>query len=181
MKRITYPKKEKKHKKQDKSSTDTKVVRSRTNRGICPICGAEVNLREQQSLSKDRLKAPWFCKYEDILSSIEEGTGRDPHSDRKVIHWACNDCINSGKALLADSREQTFCDCYPYLAYFDEQRECQECGNQYTFDKGEQQYWYEKLKFWVQSRPKLCKECYKKRHPKQDGAGEKPKQKTKSG
>jgi hypothetical protein len=147
-------------------------VKPPTNRGICPVCGKDVNLTEQQALSKDRVKVPWFSTYEAILLHIKEGGGEDPHSDRKIIHWACNDCICTGKALLADSKEQTFCDCYPYLAYFDEERECQECGTKYIFDKSEQQYWYEKLKFWVQSRPTHCKECYKKRHQTQDPTSE---------
>jgi hypothetical protein len=102
--------KEKIHKKEDKSSVDSHEVKRRTNQGTCPVCGNTVNLMEQQALTKERVKVPWFCTYENILSDIEEGKGEDPHSDRKIIHWACNDCISTGKALLADSREQTFCD-----------------------------------------------------------------------
>ncbi len=167
MKRITYPQKEKQHKKQDTRSMDSHDEKHRTNQGICPVCRKTVNLSEQQSLLEDRVKVPWFCTYEDILTRIEEGTGRDPHSDRKIIHWACNDCISSGKALLADSKEQTFCDCYPYLAYFDEERECHKCHTRFIYDKSEQKHRYEILKHWVQARPKHCKAC-KKKPQKQD-------------
>jgi hypothetical protein len=132
---------------------------------VCPVCGKYVRLTQQQSLSENRVLVPWFSTYAGMLQAIEEGSAKDPHSDRKIIHWACDNCIRTGKALLADPREQQFCDCYPYLAYFDEQRQCEECGASYVFDKGEQKHWYEILKFWVQSRPKCCKDCYKKKHP----------------
>jgi hypothetical protein len=144
--------------------TSVSSTKRQTNSGICPVCGKKAILMEQEALSRDRIKVPWFCIYEDILSSIEEGKGADPHSDRKIIHWACNNCIRNGKAIFADSHKQKFCDCYPYLAYFDEQRKCQQCGTKYTFDKAEQKHWYEELQFWVQSRPKSCKECYRKGH-----------------
>ncbi|MBK8154170.1 MAG: zinc-ribbon domain containing protein [Saprospiraceae bacterium] len=37
--------------------------------------------------------------------------------------------------------------------------ECEKCGENFIFEKEEQQYWYEVLKFWVQSFPKNCKKC----------------------
>lgn len=148
-------------------------IKRPTDMGVCPACGNAVILSAQQSLSETRVKPPWFSTYESILLAIERGGGKDPHSDRKFIHWACNHCLRTGKAILADSRAQTFCDCYPYLAYFDEQRQCQECGAMYIFDKHEQKHWYETLKFWVQSRPNCCKACYQKRHPDQKSISEK--------
>jgi ribosomal protein L28 len=128
----------------------------------CPVCGRKEVLADNVSLSENRFAPIWFCKRQDVLDYAVRGTAGDPHSDRTKIHWACNACIRSNKAILADPKKQTFCDCYPYYAYFDETRKCSECGRQYVFTKEEQQYWYETLRFWVQSRPKKCKECYKK-------------------
>lgn len=73
--------------------------------------------------------------------------------------WACDDCLNSGKALLGNPEAQLYCDFDPYLAYFDLDKVCEKCHKDYVFRKEEQKYWYETLKFWVQSRPKHCTKC----------------------
>jgi hypothetical protein len=58
---------------------------------------------------------------------------------------------------------QKFCDHPPYLAYFDVPLRCEDCGSTFVFEAKEQQFWYEELKFWVQSRPKQCAACRKLR------------------
>ena len=98
-----------------------------------------------------------------LLEAITDGLAGDPHSDRDIFHWACNACLDNGKALIGDLDKQKWCDCYPYFSYSDEKRHCQDCGREYIFHKEEQRHWYEVLGFWVQSRPKCCKECYKRR------------------
>ena len=75
------------------------------------------------------------------------------------FQWACDSCLVLKKAIVANPTKQTYCDYKPYLAYFDKEIECQSCGVQFTFKKEEQLFWYEKLGFWVQSRPKNCIEC----------------------
>jgi hypothetical protein len=42
------------------------------------------------------------------------------------------------------------------------------CKEEYIFRKEEQQYWYEHLKFWVQSRPKHCAKCRREVREKKD-------------
>lgn len=82
--------------------------------------------------------------------------------------WACDLCLDNGKAIIADPAQQTFCDHEPYLAYFDQAKACPTCQQAYTFTKEEQQFWYEELKFWVQSKPTQCAKCRKaSRHLKQ--------------
>ena len=134
--------------------------------GKCPVCEKYVTLKKQQYLEQDRIPERWGWKYEHLIESIAQG--RDSHhqfSGREIVHWACDDCIKKGKAIKGAPRVQTYQDYYPYLAYFNELRICKECGQEYIFDKDEQKHWYEVLKFWVQSRPKYCKACYKKKRP----------------
>lgn len=77
--------------------------------------------------------------------------------------WACNECIETGRAIAAQPWLQTFCDHKPYLAYFDQTYFCKDCRTEFVFSGKEQQYWYEELKFWVQSFPLRCLPCRRKR------------------
>lgn len=73
--------------------------------------------------------------------------------------WACDDCLTSGAASIANPEAQLYLDSPPYLAYFDVSKVCEKCNEEYIFKKEEQAYWYEYLKFWVQSTPKHCSKC----------------------
>lgn len=77
------------------------------------------------------------------------------------FQWACDHCIDNNIAIEAKIEKQTFCNNPPYLAYVDIDKICQTCDSKFKFTKEEQKYWYEELKFWVQSTPKNCKECRK--------------------
>lgn len=82
---------------------------------------------------------------------------------KQEFSWACDNCIESGKAIEADIEKQLYCDNPPHLAYFDQERICDQCGTEFIFSKGEQKHWYETLGFWVQSVPNLCFKCNKER------------------
>jgi len=147
-----------------KQKKKSDVKRVDKGSGYCPVCGKWVSLNGQQCLEQDRIPERWGWKYKHLIESVERG--RDSHhqfSGREIVHWACDDCIKKGLAFLGAPREQTYQDYYPYLAYFNELRICNECGKEYIFEKEEQKHWYEVLKFWVQSRPIYCKACYKKK------------------
>jgi len=75
------------------------------------------------------------------------------------FQWACDNCLNAKKALIAQPEAQLYCDFDPYLAYFDIDKTCETCNTPYVFTKEEQKHWYESLKFWVQSKPKNCLKC----------------------
>jgi hypothetical protein len=120
------------------------------------------------------------CKAEAYTSNLRKTIGRKvwlwgvtkelDEDDLKngKYQWACDTCIDKGKALIAHPSVQQYCDFDPYLAYYDLKKLCGKCGKYYTFIKEEQRYWYEGLKFWVQSKPKECAECRKEiRHGKQ--------------
>ena len=133
--------------------------------GVCPVCQCRVILRQQRCFNKGKPALMFFAKghVDKFFECVSKGDGRDCHSDRKNFHWACDKCIKEGKALLGNPSSQKYCDCWPYYAYFDETKTCLDCKCTYVFEASEQKYWYENLKFWVQSRPKYCKECTKVR------------------
>ena len=73
--------------------------------------------------------------------------------------WACDDCLSNKKALIADPTKQEFLDWPPHYFYVDKINECKTCKIEFCFSKEEQQFWYEELKFWVQSEAIDCKKC----------------------
>ena len=75
--------------------------------------------------------------------------------------FACDSCLESGRAICGTPQKQLYCDFDPYLAFFDINKTCENCAKEYVFTKEEQQSWYEKLRFWVQSKPKYCTDCRK--------------------
>ncbi len=85
------------------------------------------------------------------------------NQERLRLYWACNTCLEAKRAMKADPAKQKFKACEPYYAYFDEERTCQKCQRQFVFTKEEQKHWYERLGFWVWSRPVNCKACSRKK------------------
>jgi hypothetical protein len=84
-----------------------------------------------------------------------------------LYQWACDDCINDQKAILANPKKQNYTFKHPmdtwspFLAYFDQKFKCKICKNKTVFSKEEQQHWYEELSFVVFSKPTACKQCRK--------------------
>ena len=121
----------------------------------CPCCGQTCDAKAQANLmGLPILEWPWYARTEDWAIRLAQ--------DAK-IQWACDDCLKRGRAERADISKQTFCDAPPYLAFYDTTYFCEDCGKEFVFGTSEQRYWYEELQFWVQSRPKQCKDCRKKR------------------
>ncbi len=136
----------------------------------CPVCAQQVTLEEQgKAFFSVAQVLPWFLSYEGLLNAVVKGEFRDSHSNRDRIHWACDDCLEQGRAILANPGLQKFVDCVPYYAYFDLQLECGTCGKRFQFSAKEQQFWYESLKFWVQSWPKDCVECRREKRKRKTG------------
>ncbi len=88
------------------------------------------------------------------------------------LQWACVRCFEAGRALEGHPALQTWCDNLPYFAFIDVQLRCKDCGSQFVFGAKEQQFWYETLKFWVQSRPKQCIQCRRARRTRSRAARE---------
>ncbi|MDJ1503651.1 zinc-ribbon domain containing protein [Xanthocytophaga agilis] len=75
------------------------------------------------------------------------------------MDWACDECLQNGKAIKGDPTKQLFCHAPPHFAYFDKEKECRVCKETFVFTKSEQQYWYDHLNFWVQATRIYCLKC----------------------
>lgn len=122
----------------------------------CPCCGVRnsptflKNLFKQIESLEARHAIWWANEASQIIEKISE------------FRWACDGCLRSGKATIAHPEKQTFCDHPPFLAYFDREKICSTCKQVFLFKAKEQEFWYETLKFWVQSEAKNCPACRKK-------------------
>ena len=126
----------------------------------CPCCGKPRSIEPHLPPLSRELDTP-----DDRPASTHPGwTVRAARDER--LQWACQRCLQSGRALSASPRLQTFLDYPPYLAYYDLEHRCSDCSNSFIFGRFEQRYWYETLKFWVQSVPKQCPACRRRRRRK---------------
>lgn len=69
--------------------------------------------------------------------------------------------IDYSTAIKANISRQDFSVC-PRCWYIDAAFHCAQCRKSFVFTASEQQFWYEELKFYVDSRAKHCQECRKK-------------------
>ncbi|MEM6699569.1 MAG: zinc-ribbon domain containing protein, partial [Bacteroidota bacterium] len=82
-----------------------------------------------------------------------------------LYQWACDDCINGRKAILASPNKQFYTFKYPwdtaipFLAYFDKGYTCVSCGEKGILSKEIQQHWYEELQLVVYTKASSCKKC----------------------
>ena len=126
---------------------------------VCPCCGEKRNTRRDTPLLaleqgvREHGADPWRRSLGWSIAAAQ--TGR--------LQWACTYCIEQGRAHAARPWGQTFCNFLPYFAYFDRALICTVCQVPFVFSDKEQEYWYERLKFWVQSFPKQCPACRRKR------------------
>lgn len=126
---------------------------------LCPCCGKmrsdkaqKVLLDIESECNLNQVKAWWGYEGWSIKAAMENS-----------LQWACHICLESSVAIKGKPWLQTWCDHSPYFAFFDVEVKCGDCDNKFIFSAHEQQFWYEKLSFWVQSRPKQCKNCRKRR------------------
>ena len=136
----------------------------------CPCCGkvragvGGTSLAELEHKLVEANLSPWWSSKAGW--SVEEAS-------KGTLQWACRYCLKSGRAIEGNPVVQKFCDYPPYLAYFDVPLRCEDCGSKFVFEAKEQQFWYEELKFWVQSRPKQCAACRKLRRESKRAQNEK--------
>ena len=64
-------------------------------------------------------------------------------------------------AIVADISKQDYTT-FPRRLYVDIEQQCVECNRAFIFYALEQQYWYEKLKFYIDADCKKCIECRNK-------------------
>jgi Probable zinc-ribbon domain len=110
--------------------------------------------------------APWRIE---SLSNAQKpgiwGTLEPGWSAKYASHlaWACDDCLEAGRALAAKPWLQTYQYGFALFAYFDETRTCDDCQTEFVFSASEQAFWYESLQFTAYSVPKQCPDCRKTR------------------
>ncbi len=118
---------------------------------VCPCCGSVVTRSE---CSRTIGREIGSQHYKHVITE----------QDLLILDslWACDNCLDSGKAIPGDGEKQRWADQWPYLAYYDLHKKCKKCHKDFVFSKEEQKYWYEELKFWVQSKCLHCLDCRKK-------------------
>ncbi len=126
---------------------------------VCPCCSVTRGEQAKQHLldielkcDRHKLKVWWMDEGWSIQAAMAGS-----------LQWACPICLKRSIAFQGKPWLQTWCDYTPYFAFFDVKLNCEDCKNKFVFSASEQQFWYEKLQFWVQSRPKQCKNCRKVR------------------
>lgn len=129
---------------------------------ICPCCKAQIENRGLEQVST-LFPFDGFMSLgnQNYLKSFLEVVGRGYNH----YQWACDICIKSKKAILANPQKQHYTfnhpmdTANPYLAYYDKEFTCETCKHTAVFSKEEQKYWYETLSFVVYSKPTSCKKC----------------------
>ncbi len=122
---------------------------------LCPSC------KQKVSDAKTK-KTQSLFPHDGMIRDV--GSGQYVYQ-LKQYHWACDNCLSSGKALLAKPKKQYYTfrtkgtAALPFLAYYDINYTCDRCNDDFSFSKKEQQHWYEELRFVVHSRPRQCMPC----------------------
>jgi len=83
----------------------------------------------------------------------------DPRKMPAHLFWRAKS-LDYESAVPADIAEQSYSVC-PRFWYIDARIQCIDCDEDFLFSKEEQKFWYENLKFWIDSFPKRCKRCQK--------------------
>jgi hypothetical protein len=117
----------------------------------CPVCGSKEKLETLLAI------APALGGYWGDRNRLALGFRKGE------IRWACEGCVQAGRALRASPSKEVHCLHPPYLAYYDDDIECEDCGQTFTFSAEEQRFWYEELQFLLRSRPKQCAPCRRRR------------------
>jgi hypothetical protein len=66
--------------------------------------------------------------------------------------------VHHETAARASVEKQNYSVC-PRHWYMDADFKCERCGKEFTWTAKEQKVWFEDYFFWVDSRPRHCKEC----------------------
>jgi Probable zinc-ribbon domain len=112
-------------------------------------------------LFADRMK--FVLTFEQYLS--KDNTWRRQRLNYAM--WACDDCLSSGKAEVANFENAFIISCgcglAPYF-YFDYDIKCDTCQKDFTYTKEEQRWAYETLIISAHSILQHCSECRRKKH-----------------
>jgi transcription elongation factor Elf1 len=130
------------------------MAKSKTKYAKCSSCLTDKHKTEMTiSLSvMDKITRKEINNYKELNIDIYSAF---INSD---FEWACDTCLTTKKAVLANTGLQTP-SMNPHLAYFDKNLMCKSCGEEFLFTKEEKRFWFEVLKFWIDSEPVSCLKC----------------------
>lgn len=130
------------------------MKKKRKKRARCPACKTEKYKTEMEIAlaAMEALDRQQYPKYQEL--------GMDPYRSflNSDFSWACDECLRTKRAIPGIPGLQQY-SWNPHYAYFDTDKTCGHCGVAFVFSKEEKKYWYEDLKFWVDSEPANCTEC----------------------
>ena len=134
-------------------------MKKRKNKyAICPSCKGERYQTEMQVAisQKDKLDSIQYKNYK----------GLEDNSYHSFVNsnfdWACDICLDTKMAIVANPSLQNFC-WNPNYSYYDTKHQCRTCKSDFIFSKEEKKYWYETLQFWIDSTAIHCVECRKEK------------------
>lgn len=84
--------------------------------------------------------------------------GEDDPADMPPHFFWAHLRLDFASAVKADTSRQNFTVC-PRHWYLDATFACTRCKQEFLFSAEEQRYWYEELRFYVDSHPRQCQEC----------------------
>ncbi len=126
---------------------------------ICPCCGEARAVSEKVAPLRIELLTQ---AHSAVLVNLEVGWSVNAARHR-WLSWACDACLNAGRALEAKPWLQSYGYNAPKFAYVDELKTCSDCGTEFIFAATEQAYWYETLEIPIFAIPNQCVSCRKKR------------------
>ncbi|MEM6613817.1 MAG: zinc-ribbon domain containing protein [Cyanobacteria bacterium P01_C01_bin.72] len=95
-------------------------------------------------------------------------TGLNPQTDFEgnvFLHWHSPQSCRIDNTAIAANLDQQVAATIPVTHYYDVERQCRDCARMFIFFAAEQKYWYEELKFPLESDCIRCFSCRaKQRH-----------------
>jgi len=90
-------------------------------------------------------------------------SGEDLSNDKIMgSYWAYKkDSVFPESAINADISKQNY-SIFPRNVYVDIEKQCKQCNRWFIFYAMEQKYWYEELRFYIDSDCVKCTDCRKK-------------------
>ncbi len=127
----------------------------------CPCCRSTVTERNiGQALRDIRKVSGIYIPYDSKQNNLELALLNN------YQRWACNDCLQTGKAIKADPDRQPngsfMSHDTEYLAFWDSNWiDCRDCGESFVFSKEDQLFYYQTLGKVRDARAVRCLACRK--------------------
>jgi len=132
------------------------MAKSKKHPTTCPCCNTQRTRKEVRTAAKqvETLDRTLYSYYSDLNIAPYNNLAFED------LRWACDNCLESGKAVTANPEAQVY-SYQPHFAYWSTEHSCRNCDCNFLFQVTEQRYWYESLKFNLNSVPVNCPECRK--------------------